>query len=685
LVSEGDTPVEILAAITFASVLATTLTILKVAIGLGLVIFFHEMGHFLAAKWCDVNVERFSIGFGPILWSRKWGETEYAFSLIPFGGYVKMLGQDDMDPSQLSSEEIAEDPRSYSSKPVLQRMFIISAGVSVNVVTAIFFFALAFGMGVEAIPSIVGSVQPGMPAWEAGMKRGDQITRIDGRNVETFKDIMLGVALSSDDIVVQGIHRDGKTFKYKLTPNGQGTLRRIGVSPTHSMKMFKSEENPDLITAPGTPAALADPPFQGGDIIRKLGEIEIKNFAHLQDVISQNRKEPLDFWVQREKKPEGELEKISVEPNTARWLGLSMDIGPIVAIQDGSPAERAGLQVGDQIVSVENQVIGTALNPLKLNDFALQKLHEDEESEFSLTFSRPVEGAESKNVTVAIHVDDVPAWLEPPRSPDTPLLIPSLGLAFYLKPIIMNVEDGMPAEKNGVVANERILKIVLRLPKDVKSGGDENEIEIDFSEKGNEGDVTANWAYAFWLMQVYPTWDVILTVSNKKGKVRQVPITPERDPQWFLPIRGIRLTVLTQSMQADGVGQSLSMGLTHTKNNLGDLYLTLRNLFGGQISVKELHGPIGIAKVAYHQADSGLPQLLLFLGFLSVNLAVLNFLPIPVLDGGHMVFLCWEAVTRKRPSERVLIAATYCGMAFVLGLMVFVLYLDIFIHGGGGN
>ncbi len=66
-----------------------------------------------------------------------------------------------------------------------------------------------------------------------------------------------------------------------------------------------------------------------------------------------------------------------------------------------------------------------------------------------------------------------------------------------------------------------------------------------------------------------------------------------------------------------------------------------------------------------------------------MNLAVLNFLPIPVLDGGHMVFLCWEAVTRKRPSERVLIAATYCGMAFVLGLMAFVLYLDIFVHNGG--
>jgi len=109
------------------ALLAKGVQILYAAIGLGLVIFFHELGHFAVAKWCNVFVERFSIGFGPILWSFKKGETEYALSAIPFGGYVKMLGQDDMDPSQLTAEEIALDPRSYSAKNVPQRMAIISA------------------------------------------------------------------------------------------------------------------------------------------------------------------------------------------------------------------------------------------------------------------------------------------------------------------------------------------------------------------------------------------------------------------------------------------------------------------------------------------------------------------------------------------------------------------------------
>jgi len=142
------------------------------AIGLGMVIFFHELGHFAVAKWCNVNVERFSIGFGPILFGWKWGETEYALSLIPFGGYVKMLGQDDADPSQLTNEEIAQDPRSYLAKNVFQRMAIISAGVTMNVITAVFFVAGAFALGYETTPAVIGEVRPGMPAWQAGLPAG---------------------------------------------------------------------------------------------------------------------------------------------------------------------------------------------------------------------------------------------------------------------------------------------------------------------------------------------------------------------------------------------------------------------------------------------------------------------------------------------------------------------------------
>ena len=176
-----------MATITAACVLAVSLSniqnILIVALGLGLVIFFHELGHFAVAKWCNVNVERFSIGFGPILFSWKWGETEYALSLIPFGGYVKMLGQDDADPAQMTSVEVEQDPRSYIAKNVPQRMAIISAGVIMNIITGLLFFAFAFGVGVKVPPSELGTVFVGKPAWKAGIQEGDRLTRINGRDI----------------------------------------------------------------------------------------------------------------------------------------------------------------------------------------------------------------------------------------------------------------------------------------------------------------------------------------------------------------------------------------------------------------------------------------------------------------------------------------------------------------------
>src|SRR5690606_10072808 len=157
-------------------------------------------------------------------------------------GYVKMLGQDDMDPSQLTAEEIAQDPRSYSSKSVLQRMAIISAGVIMNVLTAVLFFAVAFGFGIETSPAVVGDVQTGTPAWVAGLEQGDVITRINGRDVTAFSDIMRGVALSSGDVHVEGLQQNGDEFSVVITPDGRGTRRIIGVAPSRGLK---------LVDAPG--------------------------------------------------------------------------------------------------------------------------------------------------------------------------------------------------------------------------------------------------------------------------------------------------------------------------------------------------------------------------------------------------------------------------------------------------
>ncbi|MEX2561324.1 MAG: site-2 protease family protein, partial [Pirellulales bacterium] len=158
---------------------ANWLIVVQVALGLGMVIFVHELGHFAVAKWCGVKCEKFYLGFGRPIFRFQWGETEYGIGILPLGGYVKMLGQED-NPSRAIEETerarvpgeggepapaaAAYDPRSYLAKSVPQRMAIISAGVIMNVIFAFVFAVIAYGLGVPYQPSIVSKTMPGSPA-----------------------------------------------------------------------------------------------------------------------------------------------------------------------------------------------------------------------------------------------------------------------------------------------------------------------------------------------------------------------------------------------------------------------------------------------------------------------------------------------------------------------------------------
>ncbi len=666
----------VLSSLLLGTLVGKIANIAMVALGLGLVIFFHELGHFAVAKWCDVRVERFSIGFGPIIYSFKYGETEYALSIIPFGGYVKMLGQDDVDPSQLTSEEIALDPRSYSAKPVYQRMGIISAGVIMNIITGMLFFAFAFRLGVESMPSVVGAAIPGMPAWEAGIQPGDVIQKIDGNKATSYMDIIRSSAFSDGDITMEGTHPDGKTFEVKITPDRTGTRPQIGLIPANSLHIPVFEDPGASVTSKGTAAAKAEPGFLQGDTFKTIDGEPVKNYAQLQRTFAAKSNQTLKTGVNRKGAPPTETVDITVGNNPFRTLGLWMDIGPIEAIQDGSPAARAGMKVGDKITHLDGKDVGKTLNPLQLPNYFSDKAGET----VQIVVKRQQDGAHPTEVSLNVVPLDNPAWLEHPIYANTPLAVGSVGIAFHVIPTVLKVEEGSPAAEAGILPEERIKKIKIMLPPNntLAEWGGIPEVSYEFDDKN------VNWANAFWEMQVRPGWPVELTVSNKR-QLRDVKMVPWVDPkqkvgeQWSLPVRGIKMEFLRETQQADSMGQALGMGVEYTTNSAKDIYLTLRSLFTGRVSPLELSGPIKIASVAYEVAHQGYSELLLFLGFLSVNLAVLNFLPIPVLDGGHMVFLCWEGITRKRPNEQVLAAATYVGMIFVLGLMLFVLYLDIFL------
>lgn len=666
-------------AISLIPTIGVIINILTVAIGLGLVIFFHELGHFAVAKWCGVNVERFSIGFGKILWSFKRGETEYALSMIPFGGYVKMLGQDDADPSKMTDEEVTSDPRSYPAKSVPQRMAIISAGVIMNLITGMLFFAIAFLMGVKFPDRVVQSTQPGMPAWEYGIRAGDTITSINGSPVEDYNDVRIKTALSRGEMTIVGLRADGKTpFEVKLTPDSSGMHRRIGVSQPESLQVRYFENMPDLpFVIPGSVVDELADGFHQGDTITAVDGEEMTTSAEFHEYMARHRDDTVAITAVSLPKEDGSTTErsIPVPPQPFRDLGITFGNGKITALRRECPAATSDeegdvIQVGDRIVQVDDRPVGSDLDPLELPDHFGERAGE----EVVVTIAREQGGGEPREFKFTLVPEDYVGWTETPLFSDSPLSIPAIGVAFDVLPTVLAVDEGGPADQAGIKPRETIVSIQFELPEGLDVADEfEGTEDLEIGERG--------MARAFWAIQQYPAWNITLEVkSANSDDVREVSINPSLATNWNVPdARGVSFTPLLLERKADDFAGAIGMGLDYTGDSVIQIYLTLRSLFTGDLSIKGLSGPIGIANIAWQFAKQGFSDFLLFLGLISVNLAVINFLPIPVLDGGHMVFLIWEGVTRRKPSEAVFRWATNLGLLFVMGLLITVIYIDLFV------
>lgn len=636
------------------------LTILGVALGLGLVIFVHELGHFAVAKWAGVKVERFSIGFGPVIAGFRRGETEYVLSLVPIGGYVKMLGE---HPEE-RAEQKELDPRSFMAATVARRMGIISAGVIMNVLFAFVVFAVGYNLGVEYQPAEVSYVVPGSPAWKVGLAGGDDITSVNSFEDPRFRDLQRSVMFADADgpgVHLVGKHRDGEPFDLYVKPELGELKPNIGVLPPLSTTL--SAGTPVVA---GLPAAAATPPFQPADrvvAVEAEGEPpqQIKTYAQLQAAFSRWRDRKVTVRVERVGR--SEPVSIEVEPNHFRTPRLRMQMGKIVAIQDESPAANA-LEVGDQIIEVN----GNEVDPMRLPDVLFRQAGQQ------VTLRVKREQGQPDPLKVVVVPSQRPSWSEQPLMPNTPMVAPALGIAYEVLPVVLEVAPGSPAEKNENWPKNpdaypvRLTSVQLVLPADVEDSGPGISSPLELSEDEQ------NWPYAFWLMQAYPRAEVKLVLS---GREEAVTLPLEKDPTWFMPARGLVTEPLTRKHRTANLLAAARLGVYDTWDIITQVYLVLRGLLTGRISPKALAGPITIAVGAGSAAQRGFPELLVFLGLLSANLAVINFLPIPILDGGHMVFLIWEAIRGRPANERVMIAANYIGLFFIVSLMALVIYLDI--------
>jgi regulator of sigma E protease len=706
-----------LAAMDLATVAYWTWIVIKVAIALGAVIFVHELGHFLAAKACGVKVEKFFVGFdiGGYKISRRRGETEYGVGILPLGGYVKMLGQDDdpahiaeqMQKSQVDArspdavevngpggEKYFVDHRSYLAKNVPQRMLIISAGVVMNVIFAFIFAVVAYGMGVPYTPAIVSETVPGAPAWVQGLEPGDVILQIGKREDPTVKQLQGDITLASQtDGLLCRVKRaaTGEVEEVRLTPDrGRSRLGTIGVI-FGPVELTLRKEQPTLEDSPAAAAKLVAPAepeilwgnarLAGGDQIIRVNDAPVSSYRELAAEMVRHPDRPLSIVVRRSEpvKNGGEpttppkTQDLTFEIASAplKRLGIAMKMGPIAAIQIGSPAESAGLKPGDVIEAVDGQ---SANDPAGAWDsFTLPEYFRhaaDAGRQIAVDVLRgEVEGESPQKLSLRLTPRLEGMFPSEPLG-RAPLAIPAAGFAYPIENEVLGVISGGSDAQADIQPGDTISVFEFKFPNGLDS-------RFEGVQKADLENNKVAWPTLLAAMQLAPPGTKVkLTVkSSDNAAAKIVEITPAQAGNLFAVDRGFLFQPVERIRKANDFAQQLRFGRAETVDSLLMVYRFLHKL-GDEVPLTALGGPITIAKVAGMQAAEGLSQLLIFLTMLSANLAVINFLPIPLLDGGHMVFLLYEGVRGRPANQRFVVAMHMIGFAFIVTLMLFVLGLD---------
>ncbi|GMR04903.1 MAG: RIP metalloprotease RseP [Thermodesulfobacteriota bacterium] len=264
-------------------------TLISFLIVLGLLIFIHELGHFAVAKLAGVGVEKFSLGFGPKIIGFTRGETEYMISLLPLGGYVKMVGE---SPDEEISPELRE--KSFTHKPVLWRAAIVGAGPVMNLILAFVLLPVIFMMGtyipayLEQRPE-VGYVIPDKPAAKAGIKKGDIIRSLDEKKVSNWEDLISSLSLTSKKTLKVDLERGGKTIETELKPvSDEAGMGDVGILPPMRPVIGG--------LSPGYPAREAG--LEEGDVIVAVNGHEITHWVELEGLVSKDGS-PKVFTIKR--------------------------------------------------------------------------------------------------------------------------------------------------------------------------------------------------------------------------------------------------------------------------------------------------------------------------------------------------------------------------------------------------
>lgn len=695
--------------------LATLLNIwnvLLVVLGFGLMIVFHELGHFLAARWAGIRAPAFAVGFGPAICSYRKGmgfrlgstepdylrrldalgknietghldgisDTEYRLNWFPLGGYVRMLGQEDANPKAVSS---ASD--SYNAKPVWKRMIVVSAGVIMNLILAAILFIIVFAIGLRDVPAVIGDVLPDSPAAQAGLRSGDVIRAIDSEPAHSFADIQIASALSGSRPIVLNIERpDGERLDISVDPTFQtgdfrSETKMIGAFPAASNRLLQSDIYSPADELREQFARVGLVGVEPGMLLTSVNDTPLQTFTAwrgqevttlhtLRDALRNNNGTPIDLTFAADRQvtlsitpdPELMIGRTTLGPDSAGFLHL-LGLTPVMKVagvrEEGA---KAGLRAGDVFVRIGSRAwpsLTTGISEVRAHAGRTIELVVLRDGQ-TITINAPVKNDGTIGFWPA-HA------IEHPFLANTPDLAPS--------------DEG---QSNAPLATTR-------LPQPVGAGMtilaiNDEPVDSFRTLRAALKRATAKSLHADTGATVFLTIALLETDSPS-------PLAPET-LEWQLTPDDINSLhelgwhadgVLAQFMTAQMILRAtdpidaLGLGVIRTKRVLILTYLTLQRLFSGDVKVQSLRGPVGIADIGSRVARDGFVQLLFFLALISVNLAVINFLPIPIVDGGLFLMLVYEGLTKRPVPIAVQQALTLVGLVIIGSLFLFVTFHDI--------
>lgn len=696
--------------------LATLVNFLMVVVGFSSIIFLHELGHFLAARWARIRVLAFAIGFGPAivsyrpglgwrrgsseaeyraLWGRpgapaNLGHTEYRLNYLPLGGYVRMLGQEDGDPTAVSAE-----PDSFQMVVPWKRLIVISAGVVMNVITAAVLFIIVFKTGLPVTPATVGGLDPGGPASravatnakdlgladeDAHLKPGDRFALVDGERPNSFSDVMLAASMAGRGRPVElVVDRPGLagSLRFSVTPEAHriSGLLDLGLDPPSSGELLQAPSPADAADFRDRLATLGLPGVEAGMKLVEVDGRRAPEGAALSGSdyaeafrASGGRPVPLAF--------EGDGRRIAVTPAPKPKFQTDLTLGrenkpflvehllgltPVMTVLKAGKDVSAPLKDGDIFAR-----IGAVEFPSPAQGLAEVQAHA--KRTLSLAVLRMVDGRLTR-VELSAEVNGKGQIGFYPSS------------TLDASTLVSRAPDGFTTPS-----------------KDAKLGPPPAAARLDLRPGARilavDGRPVANFADLRAAL-IEATRSAAQAGAASTVKLTVEPPTPAespRDVSWVLRAEDIRdlhalgwqppvslglfkgeEVILRASSPADAV----RLGLRETRRVMLQTYVTFARLFDGTVKVEHLQGPVGIAHIGTVVASRGFIWLLFFLALISVNLAVVNFLPLPIVDGGQFLMILYEQLRGRPLPIKVQEIVTIAGIVLIGAMFLMVTFNDV--------